>query len=228
MARSSAAKTGRHYRLRQGGLLLVAVVGVGLFAYGGQGFLKQYHATHNPHPTITKTIITHSNDTPDETKPTDACTAYRAAPTHPERIDISSINAHGCIEQVGINQKGAIAVPDNIYAAAWYVNSVLPGHPGLSVILGHISGRYNVDGIFQHLDQLKAGDSFTVTLGSGKLLHYRVFRTQSIPTDDAVRTLLTKDPITASQLNLITCGGHYDKAAKLYDHRIIVSAALLS
>ncbi len=206
----------------------VAVIALALIAYGVSGLLVRYRTTHTPPKTITHQVITDTTDAPSETKPTDACTNYQVGAAYPKRIDIDNISANGCIEQVGLTNTGAIATPDNIYAAAWYTETVLPGQPGLSVILGHISGRYNVDGIFQHLNKLKAGDIFTVTLGSGKVLRYQVYREQSVPLDNGVSVLLAKDLNIQSQLNLITCGGQYDKAIRSYDHRIIVSAKLVT
>lgn len=221
----------KHRRRRK---LVVSVVctlfvaGVAILTYALLGLWGQYHATHEPHPVVTTSVITHSTDTPSETKPTDACKTYTVPADHPKYIAIPEINGSGCVVQVGIDQHGAIAVPDNIYTAAWYVNSVLPGQPGLSVIDGHISGRYNQDAIFQHLNQLKSGDQFTITLGSGVVLRYQVFKEQLVPLDSAVGILLTKDPTVTSQLNLITCGGVYDKKIGLYDHRVIVSAKLIN
>lgn len=210
------------------GLICVFFVGgAAILAFALYGLWNQYQATHEPHPVITTGIITHSTDTPSETKPINACNAYTVSDDHPRYITIPKLNASGCVVQVGIDQHGAIAVPNNIYTAAWYVNSVPPGQPGLSVIDGHISGIYKKDAIFQQLDRLKSGDQFTVTLGSGKTLHYKIFQEQSVPLNSAVEALLTKDPSTASQLNLITCGGAYDKKLGLYDHRIIVSATLV-
>lgn len=206
---------------------VIAFVLVGCLAYGGWNLWRWYHTTHNPHPTVTTKTITYSTSTPDETKPTAACASYEVAADHPKRIQIPRLGVDGCIVQVGIDQNGAIAVPNNIYTAAWYVKSTLPGQPGLSIIDGHISGYYNQDAIFQHLDRLRAGDTLSVTLGSGRVLRYQVTKEQSVPLADAVSVLLAKEPTIASQLNLITCGGQYNKQTKLYDHRIIVSAKLL-
>jgi LPXTG-site transpeptidase (sortase) family protein len=205
----------------------VTVIGLTLVGFGTRELWLRYRSTHTRHPTIATSVITHSTDTPDETPPTAACADYQVAPTHPQRIDLPSIGAGGCIEQVSIDQHGQIAVPTNIYTAAWFVNSALPGQPGLSIIDGHISGRYNTDGIFEHLDQLKANDTFTITLGNGTPLNYRVLKQQSVPLDKAVEELQTRDQSVTSQLNIITCDGQYNKKTKLYDHRIIVSARLL-
>lgn len=207
-------------------IVLLLCVAFGCIGYGVYGIWRAYHATHESHPVLTDKTITYSTDQPSETKPTEACSEYTTEDALPERIAIPSIGVNGCVLKVGIDQHNAIAVPDNIYAAGWYVRSVLPGQPGLSVIDGHISGQYNIDAIFQHLSKLKEGDTFTVTLGSGKVLTYEIYATQSVPLDEAAEVLLTKDPAVTSQLNLITCGGQYDKASKLYDHRIIVSATL--
>lgn len=223
----SLKKHRRRPRLFVGGICALFIGGAGFLAFALSGLWSQYQVTHEQHPAITTAIITNSTDAPSETKPTDACKTYIVPADHPRYIDIPEVGASGCVVQVGIDQHGAIAVPNNIYTAAWYVNSVLPGQPGLSVIDGHISGIYKQDAIFQHLSQLKSGDQFTLTLGSGKTLHYEVFKEQSVPLDSAVGVLLTKDPSAQSQLNLITCGGVYDKKIGLYDHRIIVSAKLV-
>ena len=214
-------------RLKKLLILLALLAGLGLIGYACWTFWQQYKTTHNPKPVVTRSVITHSTETPDETKPTEDCSNYKVDGHYPERISIPTIGVDACIERASIDQHGAIAVPDNIYTTAWYVHSELPGQPGLSVIDGHISGFYNKDGVFQHLDQLKPGDAFTVELGSGEVLNYRVKDERSVPLGDAVEVLLAHAPTTESQLNLITCGGEYDKKTKLYDHRIIVSAALV-
>jgi len=216
-------KTKSSWRIRSYAVLVIAL---GLIAYAGMGLWQNYRTTHNPQPTIAKAVITHSTNDPDETPPTDACSSYKASNQYPERISLPTIGVSGCIERVGIDQHGAIAVPTNIYTAAWYVRSVLPGQQGVSVIDGHSGGRY-ANGIFRHLDKLATGDIFTVIMGSGKKLDYQVYKVQSVPLKKSVEVLLTKDP-NISQLNLITCSGQYDKTSGLYDKRIIVSAKLVS
>lgn len=208
--------------------IAVLIIGCILIACGGYGLWQNYRVTHNPHPTITTKVITSSTTTPDETKPTDACANYKVGNQYPERLNMKSIGVNACIEQVGIDQHGAIAVPDNIYTVAWYVNSVLPGEPGLSVIDGHISGLYNVDAVFQYLDQIKIGSTFTVTMGGGKVYTYEVYANTSVPLEDAATTLLQSDKGVTSELNIITCGGEYNKKTKLYDHRVIIRSALLN
>lgn len=207
-----------------GGLMIIASM---LLTLGALGLYSWYRATHEPAPAISSSVVTHSTETPSETPPTKACENYQVAADHPRKIDIPSIGASGCIEKVGIDQHGAIAVPTNIYLAGWYVNSALPGEKGLSIIDGHISGRYSETAIFQHLAKLKAGDTFTVTRGDGEKLNYKVLETTTVPVEQAMDVLMAQEEDVESQLNLITCGGKYDKETKLYDKRVIVSGELL-
>lgn len=202
------------------------IIGLALLAYSIWQIMPRYVATNDPHPTIEKKVITKSIDRPNETSPKDACDTYKVDAPYPERIKIPAISASGCIERVGLDEKGAIAVPSNIHTAGWYVDSVLPGQPGLSVIDGHISGYYNTDGIFQKLYKLREGDEFTVTLGDGKILHYTVTGIQAVPVANAIKALMSRDPTIKSQLNLITCGGKYDQKTKQYERRVIVTSKL--
>jgi LPXTG-site transpeptidase (sortase) family protein len=207
--------------------VIIIAIAIYLIGYGGWGLFNRYLATHSSNSKIPKLVIKQSTNHPDETNPTKACASYKVAKNHPAKIKIPAIKVTGCIQQVDLDPTGAIATPSNIYLAAWYIKSALPGQPGLSIIDGHISGRYNVDGIFQNLNKLKAEDNFTVTLGDGSKLDYQVMKVQSVPVDKADKILLTQDPNVNSQLNLITCAGRYDKSIKEYDQRVIVSAKLL-
>ncbi len=211
-------------------ILLLVVIGIaalGMIAYGGWQVWLRHQATNNPHPVINTETVTHSTETPDETKPTEVCANYKAQASNPERITIPSLNVEGCIENVGIDQHGAVAVPTNIHLGGWFVDSAKPGQPGLSIIDGHINGNFTNDGIFQHLDQLKQGEPFTVTRGDGTVLHYETVSVTSVPLDQAASALFTHDTTIKSQLNLITCGGSWNKEIKQFDHRIIAVAKLV-
>lgn len=208
-------------------IIPIFVIAIALIFIGVRGLLNHHEAVDIGSVNIPAKPIIVSTDTPSETKPKAACDKYGVKAGLPESISIPAINTGGCLQQVGIDQHGAMAVPNNIYMAGWYVNSALPGEPGLSIIDGHISGRYNEDAIFQHLVNLHAGDKFTVKISGGNVLNYEVFNVQSVKLSKTMDILLTQDSSVTSQLNLITCGGTYDPKIKLYDRRIIVSAKLL-
>lgn len=210
-------------------LIIIVILGaLTLVGYGAWQLWLRHQATNNPNPVVSTQIVTHSTDSPDETKPTEACASYKAAAQNPERISIPSLQVEGCIESVGIDQHGAVAVPTNIHVAGWFVDSARPGEPGVSIIDGHINGNFTNDGIFQHLDALKQGDMFTVKKGDGTELTYETVSVRSVPLDEAAEVLFSHDPAIISQINLITCGGSWNEEIKQFDHRIIAIAKLVN
>lgn len=170
--------------------------------------------------------ITHSTSTPVEVAPTKTSFHWVGADEDPKYISLSTITAEGYIQKVGIDQNNQIAVPNNIHMAAWFDKSAKPSQPGLSIIDGHVNGRVN-DGIFKNLDKLKTGDIYTVQFGSGAEKKFKVFKLETVPTQEAVNVLFSQDPTVPSQLNLITCAGTFDTNTHAYDKRLIVSTAYI-
>lgn len=172
-------------------------------------------------------IITYSVDTPSETpiNTTENTFYWPGKDNDPKYITIPSINTDGYIINVGIDQNGAVAVPPNVHLAGWFIDSVRPGQKGLSIIDGHVDGT-STGGIFRHLNELNAGDKFTITMGNGKVLNYIIKQKHTVKTEDAANILFSKDSAIESQLNLITCGGTYLEDQRTYDHRVIVVAEL--
>lgn len=90
-----------------------------------------------------------------------------------------------------------------------YPGTALPGEAGTSYISGHssnyawVKGSYN--NIFAHIDQLKTGDAFTVTVtlksGSKTTLSYTVEHSQEFQPGDQAQFLNTADSVVA----LSTC-----------------------
>ncbi|HEX7963226.1 MAG TPA: class F sortase [Candidatus Saccharimonadales bacterium] len=209
---------------RGAGIICLAVALAGAVA-GGAAFLR-----HSPHvqtqPPRIKHVVTESAP-PSELPITKASYVSTAGPLEPSYISLPTISAEGFVQKMGIDQRGEIATPTNVNFAGWYVNSVPPGQPGLSIIVGHLDGRTS-PGIFLHLNKLKPQDTFSVALGNGTLLSYSVRTVTTTDNAHAVAALFSQDPTIKSQLNLITCGGSFSRATSSYDARVIVSAALNS
>lgn len=165
-------------------------------------------------------VVTYSTDKPNEKKPDDTYD-WQGSARDPKKIAIPSIGVDAYLQNVGVDQKKEIAVPNNIHLGGWFVDSVRPGDKGLSIIDGHLNGR-SLDGIFVQLERLKAGDTYTITFGDGQVKEFRVVKVATVPLKEAASVLFSQDPSITRQLNLVTCGGQWDKAARLYDKRVIV------
>lgn len=170
-------------------------------------------------------VVTHSSDRPDETKPGKDY-KWSGSSEDPKYIKLTSIKAEGYIQNVGVDQHNAVTVPSNIHIAGWFTQSARPGQEGLSIIDGHVDG-WTSHGIFFKLKNLKVGDTYSIEMGSGKKYTYKVTKVESVETDKAAALLYSQDPSIKSQLNLITCGGKFDKKSKQYLNRIIVTSELI-
>lgn len=171
-------------------------------------------------------VLTHSTDTPDEKKPSEEF-KWRGSPNDPKYIKLPSIGAEGYIQNVGIDQNKEVAVPNNIHMAGWFTDSVRPGEKGLSIIDGHLNGRSNA-GIFENLEKIEKDATYTVEFGDGTIKEFKVIGVKTVNTNEAASVLFSQEPTATNQLNLVTCGGNFDPAARLYDKRVIVSSVFIN
>lgn len=207
--------------LRLAGLSFVLAGGFILILSGASLIYDQYVATHGG-STGQGGIAT--AEQPSETKPHPTLVKEYTVPAgQPRSLRIASVGISGLIQPVGLTKTTAMAVPTNIYFAGWYTGSVRPGQPGLSIIDGHVSGRY-VDGLFKNLAKVKPGAIIEVEFGDRTVKKFAVIDQRKLPDDRAAGYLFTKRANVPAQLNLITCGGTFNKTTGRYDDRVVVVA----
>lgn len=199
--------------------IIIVVLAVGL------AVLLRPASTSNAPTTQPKNVVRYSTDTPSEQPATSVTYHSTATGTEPQYIKLPTISVEGYIQAVGLDQHGAVVAPSNIHLAGWYINTLTPGQNGLSIIDGHVDGK-TARGIFYTLGTLKAGDAFEVDLANGQVKHFIVKNIAQVPMQSAAAKLFARDNTITSQLNLITCGGSFNRTAGVYDDRIIVVAAL--
>lgn len=170
----------------------------------------------------TASVITRSTDDPSEEEIPDDYN-WKGKDSDPKLISMPSIKTKGFFQNVSVDQRKEVGVPNNIHLAGWFIKSSIPGEKGLSVVDGHVDGK-NDPGIFKNLGKLKKGATFEIEYGSGDKQKFKVMTITTINKNEAPSVLFSQDPTQTSQLNLITCGGSYDKKARHYNDRIIVSS----
>ena len=213
-------------KLHKHKIKLLPVVLVGLFILSASVtavFLRKKQPVSKPVAQQSGTV-TFSTDKPDEKKPDKNTYKWNGTPKDPKFIRIPKISVDGFLQNVGVDQNNAIAVPNNIHVAGWFNQSVSPGQNGLSIIDGHVDGRVVKEGVFSQISKLVAGDSFTIEFGDGSVKNFTVKKNVSVLTQDAAAVLFSQEPGIAKQLNLISCIGTYISKSKTYDHRQIVIA----
>ena len=205
------------------GLLMIGLVLVGFSGYSL--LLKNQKTSGVVALKPSATIITEDVQEPEEKRP-DMAQEYAVSAAQPRRIIVSGLKTDGFIQKVGLTSKNAVAVPNNIHVAGWYINSVVPGAEGLSIIDGHVSGRYE-NGIFYDLKKLKKGDTFQIEFGDKSLKTFEVIDSKQLPESESAEFLFQKNSDIKEQLNLITCGGNFNKESQQFADRVVVVSKLV-
>ena len=180
-------------------------------------------------PKQVSSAVTYSTDTPSEKRPEEEGYVWRGGPSEPKKLKIGSIEVDAFVQKVGVDQNKQIAVPTNIFLTGWFDQSQKPGERGLSIIDGHLDGRTTGSkAVFWRLGEMKKDQVVEVVFGNNSTRKFSVMTVETVPTQKAAAILFSQDPKVESQLNLITCTGTYDKSAKSYSERIIVTAKLIN
>lgn len=144
----------------------------------------------------------------------------------PTRVRIPKIKVDAQIETVGQETNGEMQKPSAPDVVAWYGYGSPPGWPGASVLAGHVD---SVKGpaVFWSLQDLRAGDVVEVELLGHDVRRF-VVDTASLYVPEAAPIDVIFAPSGPSRLNLITCGGVFDRSRHAYDHRLVVFTRLAS
>jgi hypothetical protein len=164
---------------------------------------------------------------PSTIKPSAAAIAnYAVAPSLPRYLMIPKLDVDARVLSVGVNVKGALETPSNVYDTAWYNESAQPGQPGAMLIDGHVSS-WTTHGVFYGIKKLVTGDLIKVERGDGTIFTYSVVKSQVFPSGNVNMTSAIT-PIVAGQpgLNLITCTGDVIPGTSQFNERILVYATL--
>lgn len=138
----------------------------------------------------------------------------------PVRIKIPRIGVNTSIERVGLAPDGSMDVPKQPRNTAWYALGPRPGEAGSAIIAGHVDWAGSA-AVFANLPTLKPGDTITVQDGTGAVSVFVVRESRLYDAAaDATEVFVSQDG--KAHLNLITCGGVWDKTTKQYSKRFIV------
>jgi len=162
-------------------------------------------------------------DLPDETKPAGSVLSdYHVAADLPRFLTISKLGIQARVKRMGVKADNSLQAPPNIYDAGWYDGSAKPGEAGAMLLDGHVHGPTQ-PGVFMNLKKLVAGDTIQVERGDGKVMTYKVVTTKTYDVNN-VDMAAALSPVVAGKpgLNLMTCAGKYDAAAKEYRQRLVV------
>jgi LPXTG-site transpeptidase (sortase) family protein len=155
-----------------------------------------------------------------------AATTPAAAPEEPAapiRIRLPTLGTDAPVVPVGVDERGEMAVPDDVRTVGWYRFGPVPGTAGSSVLAGHVDDRIQGRGAFYRLVELAPGDPVLVGSADGTERRYLVADVERVDkTRLPTAQLFARDgpPL----LTLITCGGEFDRAAGHFRDNVVVHA----
>lgn len=145
--------------------------------------------------------------------------------SEPVRIAIPDIKVNAEVVPLGLNGDGTVQVPSLKQAqrAGWYKLGVSPGEIGNAVIVGHVDSAAMGPAVFFRLGALHRGDEVRVTRKDGVVVRFRVDAVKSYP-KTAFPSELVYGTANTARLQVVTCGGTFDRKKHSYPNNIVVSA----
>ena len=146
-----------------------------------------------------------------------------ASPGIPVRIQIPTIHVDAAIELVGITPDGAVDVPKGPAEAAWFDLGPRPGEKGSSILVGHYGWKDGIPAVFDSLGRLVKGDKIYIADGTGATTTFVVREIKTFGENETPSGIFSSTDGKA-HLNLITCGGIWNKSKKSYSNRLVAFA----
>jgi len=165
---------------------------------------------------------------PPSPEPTPEVVVERAVPLH---VRIASIGVDAPLVPVGIEDDGAMEIPEDVREIGWYDPDaglgVVPGSVGTAVLAGHVDSRSQGRGALYDLRDLRAGDTIEIDLSDGTSQAWLITDVIQYPKD-----VLPYDELFVwsgpERLAIITCGGEFDRTSRSYTDNIVVYAVPVS
>lgn len=144
----------------------------------------------------------------------------------PILLRVPAIGVGVSLSILGLNPDGTVQVPTDFTQPGWFGLGPSPGQAGSAVILGHVDS-FRGPAVFFELRSLRGGDAVEVSLADGMVAHFVV--------TDVVMYSKTQFPaqdVYASHgysgLQLVTCGGVFDRASGHYLSNIVAYTRLVA
>ena len=142
---------------------------------------------------------------------------------NPMRLKIPKIDVDAAFEYVGVTLDGEMDIPKSPENAAWFDLGARPGEIGSAVVAGHFGWKEGIPAVFDNLNKLSKGDKIFIEDEKGAVTTFVVRETREYgDKDDASAVFGSNDG--EAHLNLVTCGGVWNKAEKSYSKRLVVFA----
>lgn len=148
------------------------------------------------------------------------------ASVDPAELVIETLGVAMPVIPVGLEDDGAMEIPDDVLTAGHYNPDglgVLPGNSGTAVFAAHVDSRRQGRGALHELSTLNVDDLIRIAGHDGTASVWRVtevvsYRKEVLPLTDIFTFA------GPSRIAVITCGGEFDRSTRSYTHNVVVLA----
>lgn len=198
--------------------VVLAVLSGSLVAVGLRGDLGRVDMQAAPQAGLSTSPLTLPPLDPLTSKSSDGA----GSKVWPVQLRIPTIKVSADVTGLGLNDDRTVEVPQDPDDVGWYRLGPSPGRAGSAVILGHVDSTHG-PAVFYRLRNLKPGDHVAVRLSDATVAHFQVARVvyyanQDFPAHKVYGGAVGNRP----RLNLVTCGGEFDKASGGYQSNLVV------
>ncbi|WP_315097055.1 class F sortase [uncultured Cellulomonas sp.] len=142
----------------------------------------------------------------------------------PVRLAVPDVGIDMAVDPVGVQDDGAMEIPQDADRAGWYRFGPAPADPaGATVVAAHVDSVQTGIGQFAKLLEVAVGAGVTVTTADGVVREYRVVSVEKVPKDGAPVDQWF-DRSGAPRLVLVTCGGTFRRDIGHYTDNVVVTA----
>lgn len=119
--------------------------------------------------------------------------------------------------------------PKDFQHVGWYKHGAKPGDGRGAILLNGHYGAAREVAIFQYLDKLSSGDTIELEDEAGQKASYKIYHVEQVPLEqlDMRKMMFSADP-SREGLNIITCGGDFDRERDTYNDRVVVYAVRMN
>ena len=141
------------------------------------------------------------------------------ARSRPVHIWVPQIGVSASVGVLGLNKDNTVQVPTNFAQPGWYKFGPAPGQRGSAVILGHVD-NYKGPAVFFYVYRLRLGSPVVVQLADGYTVRFKVIGVREYSKGHFPdQVVYGMRPYSA--LQLVTCGGVFDRASGHYESNIV-------
>ena len=143
----------------------------------------------------------------------------------PAELRIPAIGVSVPVLTLGLNPDRTVEVPTDFAKPGWFRLGPAPGQLGSAVILGHVDS-FEGPAVFFRLRSLEKDDVVEVSLENGAVATFAVTDVAMYPKDQfPAQQVYASHGINA--LQLVTCGGEFDRSARSYKSNLVVYTSLV-